>query len=456
MRFLTRTTLSMIAACALNGAAGSEVTIMDGLPRQADLGFSVSADDGKLNVVRVVDGSAAARAGLAKNDEVFAINDSGRFARPYLGQAALMQLDGGLPLQLGIRRSGSERTISFTPPPRLYESVEGVESIYGVVTTPDGARLRTIVTRPTGSGTAPLPVIFFTQWVSCSSLEFTRGGLALEILKVLAQRSSAALIRVERAGTGDSEGPACHELDYDTEVAHYRHALEATLSRYDWLDRDRVVIYGSSLGATVAPLVAQGRKLAGVIVQGGGALTYLERVINFDRQQLERTGVPAAEIHARMSRQIPFHVEYLLRGRDPDEIARDSADMAAARASIRGLGDGEHYGRPYAWHRQAARRNFLAAWTTLDAPVLVLFGEFDQFEGRHGHELIARAVNRVHPGRATFIAIPHMDHEGDVYDTVEDAYAWERQISGQPSAAAQLQTGPMLRWLRDVAGFAVR
>jgi pimeloyl-ACP methyl ester carboxylesterase len=457
MRHLLRLALCTFTVCAFSGAArGADTTVTGDLPRQADLGFSVSTDDGRLQVVRVTEGSPAARAGLAKDDEILAINDSGRFSKPYLGQAALTKLDGGIPLRLGIRRGQDERAISFTPPPRPFESVPGLDSFYGVVTTTDGTRLRTIVTRPTGASGGPLPVIYFTQWVSCGSLEFSRGGLALEILKTLAQRSGGALIRVERAGTGDSEGPACHEFDYDTEVAHYREALEATFAQYDWLDRNRLVIYGSSLGATVAPLVAQGSKPAGVMVQGGGAVTYLERMINFDRQQLERTGVPAAEIHARMSRQIPFHVEYLLRGRDPDEIAKDSADMAAARTAIRGLGDGEHYGRPYAWHRQAARRNFLEAWTAIDAPVLVLFGEFDQFEGRHGHELIARAVNRAHPGRATFIEIPHMDHEGDVYDTAEDAYVWERQVSGPPNVAAQLQAGPMLRWLRDAVGFPAK
>ena len=91
------------------------------------------------------------------------------------------------------------------------------------------------------------------------------------------------MVRVDRAGSGDSEGPACHELDYDTELAHYRSALDATLARHDWLYRDRVVVYGSSLGATLAPLVSQGRKVAGVMVQGGGAVTYLERLIAFDK-----------------------------------------------------------------------------------------------------------------------------------------------------------------------------
>ena len=444
----------VIVACIFSAAVNATSTISGDLPRQADLGFRVSTDAGRLDVASVVEGSPAARAGLAASDEIVAINAVG-FAKPYHGEAALERLDGGRPLSLTLRRGAATRSVKFTPPPRPLEDLPGVDSFYDVVNLPGEVRLRTIVTRPTGRA-GRLPVIMFTQWVSCGTLEFTRGGLSREILKVLAQRSGAALVRVERAGTGDSEGPACHELDYDTEVAHYRQALDATLARYDWLDRDRLVVYGSSLGATVAPLVAQGRPLRGVIVQGGGAVTYLERMINFDRQQLERTGVPAAEIQARMLRQIPFHVEYLLRGRDPDEIAKDSADMATARAAIRGLGDGEHYGRPYDWHRQAAKRNFLQAWTAIDAPVLVIYGEFDQFEGRHGHELIADAVNRAHPGRATFLEIPRMDHEGDIYDNVDDAYVWEHKISGPPVDAAQLQTGPMLRWLRDVAGFAAQ
>jgi pimeloyl-ACP methyl ester carboxylesterase len=450
-RLATRLLLG-IGTLALVVGAQAAAFVHGDLPRQADLGFSTSGDGGTLKVSRVTEGSRAARAGLAVGDEIVAVGDT-TFAQSYVGGAALQRIDGGTPVALTVLRKGARQRVAFTPPPRPLEQVEGLESFYDVVTTPDGARLRTIVTRPAGRP-GPLPVIFFTQWVSCDTVEFTSGGLSREILKVLAQRSGAALIRVERAGTGDSEGPACHELDYDTELAHYRHALDATLARHAWLDRERVVIYGSSLGATLAPLVAQGRTgVVGVMVQGGGAVSHLERMINFDRQQLERTHVPPDKISSRMRRQIAFHVEYLERGRDPDEIARESDDMAQARAAIRGLGDGEHYGRPYAWHRQAARHDFLGAWATLDAPVLVIFGEFDQFEGRHGHELIATTVNRRHPGRAKFVAIPRMDHEGDVYDTVEDAYAWERPVSGPPERAAGLQSGPMLRWLRDVVGF---
>ena len=444
--------LAVAATFTVPRPAVAAATVAGDLARQADLGFITSTEDGHLRVARVTEASAATRAGLGVGDQIVAVNGSA-FTKPYHGVAQLERLDGNQRVSLAVvDRAGARRTIAFTPPARPLEDVAGLDSFYDVVTTPDGARLRTVVTRPAGA-TGPVPVIFYTQWVSCGTLEFSRGGLAREILKVLARRSGAAMIRAERAGTGDSEGPACHELDYDTELAHYRHALDATLARYNWLDGSRLVIYGSSLGATMAPLVAQGRKLVGVIVQGGGALTYLERMIAFDHQQLERTDVDPADIHERLQRQIAFNVQYLVQGRLPDDIAKDGPDMAAARTSIRGLGDGEHYGRPYAWHQQAARHDFLQAWSSIDAPVLVIFGEFDQFESRHGHELIATTVNRRHPGRATFVEIARMDHEGDVYDTIEDAYVWASPISGPPKAAARLQAGPMLRWLRDVAGF---
>lgn len=437
--------LFLMASPALRAAA----QLTGDLPRQADPGFVPAPEGDALKVTGLVAGSPATRAGLKDGDLVLLVNGRA-VSSPLIGFDLLGRVDGGKELDLEIVRDGKSRTVTYTPAPRALEDVPGLESIYGSVKTPDGAVLRTIITRPEGS-TGALPAIFFTQWVSCGTIEFIRGGLSREILKVLATQSGAALIRVERAGTGDSEGPACHTLDYDTEVAHYRSAFEQIINDNPLIDPERVAIYGSSLGSTLAPLVAEGHNVAGIMVQGGGAVTYLERMINFDRQNLERTGVAPEEIHARMLRQIQFNVEYLVKGRNPDEIAEDSPEMATAKAGILGMENGMHYGRPYAWHQQAAKRNFLAAWSSVAAPVLVIFGEYDQWEGRHGHELIADMLNRQRPGMATFLEIPHMDHEGDVYDTIEDAYTWSNQVSGEPDRAHFLQTGPMLRWLREVA-----
>jgi pimeloyl-ACP methyl ester carboxylesterase len=343
-------------------------------------------------------------------------------------------------VELGVAREGGAATVRFTPPPLPLEALDGVEEIYGVLETPDGARLRTLLTRPAGAS-RPLPAVFVTQWVSCDSIEVHGGDGAAQLLRALAERSGMATIRVERSSGGDSEGPGCHELDYDTEVAHYRHAL-GELSRHPWVDPARIVILGLSLGSTTAPLVAEGFPVAGVVVSGAGARTYFERMLAFDRLAFERLGDPR-ELQARLLAHARFHQAYLLDGEDPRRIAERHPELAGVWAAMRGTGDGVHYGRPYDWHRQAARRDFLAAWASLRAPVLVLYAEYDQFEPAGGHRLIVETRNRLQPGSAQYVELPRMGHDFAVYPSPEDAMRWRR---GAP--APELVVEPILTWLR--------
>jgi pimeloyl-ACP methyl ester carboxylesterase len=332
---------------------------------------------------------------------------------------------------------------------RALQALPGLETEYGSVRTSEGFRLRTILTRPAGSA-RPLPAILLAQWVSCGSIDASADRPSL--LRDIAEQSGMVFVRIERAGTGDSEGPPCSGLDYDTEVRHYREALDK-LARHPWVDPGRIVIFGNSLGATTAPLIAEGRKVAGIVVQGGGAVTYVERMIGFDRLYLERSGRYRPEqIHEEMVRRIAFHVEYLLGRKTPERIARERPDLAGVWATIRGAAEAPpHYGRPYAWHWQAASTDFLEAWTKVQAPVLVLYGEYDQFERRHGHQLIADTINRLRPGSATFLEIPQADHELELYASAEDAYAYR-----DPEVRRELWLQPMIDWVRRVTAAAVR
>lgn len=320
------------------------------------------------------------------------------------------------------------------------EATSGLQTEYGAVRVSDGYRLRSIVTRPAGA-TRRLPAIFYVQPVSCGTIEFP--GATPTTLRQLAQRSGYALLRVDRAGTGDSEGPACSALDYDTELRHYREAFDQ-LSRHPWVDPARLVIFGSSLGSTLAPLIADDRKVAGVFVQGGGALTYLERMIMFDRLWFERSGRFApAEVHGRVLKSVRFNQSYLLGSKTPDQVVREQPDLAGVWESMRGTAAAPpHYGRPYAWHWQAAQKNFLAAWAKVEGPILVLWGENEQFEPRHGHQMIVDAVNALRPGTATFVELPRADHNLRLYPS---AYAAYREEGGQVDREVFLK--PVLDWL---------
>ena len=341
------------------------------------------------------------------------------------------------------------------PLPRLdnkpLENITGVTSHYGSVEVEPGVRLRTLISRPAVGENPDQPPhpLLFTQWVSCGSIEQKEGSGGT--LGLLARESGLALVRVERAGSGDSQGPSCDKLDYDTEVNHYIAAFEQLL-KDKRLDSSKVYLLGSSLGSTTAPLVAnslqsKGYNISGVVVQGGGAFTHLERMINFDRFYLERRPdtVPRDQIHEQMNQRILFQTEYLVKGRHPDEIAKDSPAMMSVRKDVRGMDKDNHYGRPFAWHQQAAQQNFLAAWQSLKAKVLVIFNEYDQYETRRGHELIVETVNREHPGSATLIVQNGLGHSSWRFNSIEEAYADKAGVRESETTAKAI-----LEWLKSV------
>ncbi len=312
------------------------------------------------------------------------------------------------------------------------------------VSTTEGLTLSGYISRPTGSQ-APLPALFLTQWVSCGSVAPRENRVSLE--ERLALAAGYALIRVDRAGEASSEGPGCNALDYNTEVRHYREAL-AQISKDHWVDSDRIVIYGSSLGSTTAPLVADGNDVAGVIVQGGGALTYLERMLHFDRQQLERQADFAPDkIHAEMLRRMEFQRYYLLDKMTPEAIEEAHPHLAGVWNSLLGTDTKPHYGRPHAWHWQAAEKDWLSAWARIKKPVMVIYAEYDQFEPRQSHRVIVDTINRLRPGTATWLEIPHAGHGLRIYPDPVSAYAWS-----DGESRPELFVEPVSKWLRSVAG----
>lgn len=345
-------------------------------------------------------------------------------AWPNLPAAAQTTVTGSLP-----RKS--------TAPP---EATPGLQTEYGIVRAANGSQLRAILTRPEDSRDK-LPAVFFVQEVSCETVEFQGPSR----LREMASRLGMVLIRIDRAGTGDSEGPGCDKLDYDTEVADYRAAFDQ-IARHSWIDPERIVIYGSSLGSTVAPLVAQDRRVVGIVVQGGGAVTYLERMIGFDRLNLERSGkYRTDEVRGEMLRRIRFQTHYLLEKKTPAEVIAAHPDLTGVWESLLGTDDKPHYGRPHAWHWQAAEKDFLGAWARINAPVMVVFGEYEQFEMRHGHRLIVDTINAMRPGTAIWLEIPMAGHDLRIYPDVRTAYSF----SGG-ARRSDLFLDPVIAWIKRV------
>jgi hypothetical protein len=285
---------------------------------------------------------------------------------------------------------------------RPLEDLPGLNTRYGVFETENGLHLRTLTTRP-ADAKGRLPRLYFVQWLSCDSVEQTPGAADgwSQMLQGVITASNLVVKRTEKAGTGDSEGD-CRRLDYETDLAQIRQSFAEFINSPE-VDPGRIFVFGASMGANMAPLIAQGHDVAGVIVWGGGAKTWFERMLGFDRRAMERGEMAPGDMHESMKRRAAFHTEYLVRQRLPDEIAQSHPELADVWAGVIGTGENNHYGRPIAFHHQAQAQNWPAAWDAINAPVLVLYGEYDWFEDEESHALVADIVNRNKPGSARLV-----------------------------------------------------
>eukprot|EP00752_Nemacystus_decipiens_P018133 g16265.t1 len=232
-----------------------------------------------------------------------------------------------------------------------------------------------MLTRPPGNN--PLPAVVFVQWLSCDTVAVAdRNDGWTQMLRGLIEQSGWVVARMDKRGVGESGGGPCAELDYNTELADHRAHL-AAVKRHPWVDPERVVIFGGSMGGNFAPLVARGQRVAGVAAWGGGATTWYERQLGFERRALEFGATAAADINPRMSAIANFYAGYLLHGKSPADLRATKPEHNQAWGWMTGTSGDLHYGRPAAFHQQAQQQNWSAAWAQVQAPVFVAYGEFD-------------------------------------------------------------------------------
>jgi pimeloyl-ACP methyl ester carboxylesterase len=324
------------------------------------------------------------------------------------------------------------------------ESHPDTDTAYGTLTLRDGVKLQTIVTKP-AHATGRLPAILFVQWLSCDTVAISdhpRDGWSA-MLKQIVRRSNALVWRTEKRGVGASEGN-CATMDYDTELADHRQALEQLRQRDD-VDSKRIVILGGSIGGTYAPLLAANQSVAGVMIWGAGATTWAERMMKFERNALELNGTPPDQLAREMTLRLQFFERYLIRGQSPAQIAAADANIGAVWPRIVGTTADGHYGRPFAFHQQAQKADWAAAWSKVNAPVLAMYGEYDWFESRDATSLILRIVDAKTPGRGTFVEIPRMNHHFAQYPNATAAFS-EKEGHVDP----ELAVGAMLKWLKKI------
>lgn len=374
-----------------------------------------NAEGGRVEITQVLENSAAARAGLAVGDVVVRVGDR-TFTDSAGFVAAVRASPSGRAIPLAILRNGAAQTLSVTLTEAPRETATDLAISYESVRV-DGSLRRTIVSAPRGARQRR-PAVLIVGGIGCYSIDDAN---AIDPYRTLAHdlsRRGIVVMRLEKTGMGDSQGPACASVDFAAEARSYDAALTA-LSTDRRVDPNQVFVFGHSIGVTHAPLLAAAHRLAGVIGADGAGVTWYEYDLANARRQIELSGASPAQTDATMILKAECAARALILREPLEQLFQqrpECAEITPAPAS-------------QAYMVQLAERNPAADWSAVSAPVLFIYGDSDFLTSAADHERLAAIVNAAHPGNATLSIIEDMDHY--VVRTESQASSFARVGAGQ-------------------------
>lgn len=424
------------------------------LPRRAHVGIAMApATEGQkgARIQFVGPNSPSAQSGIKVDDIILQVGDT-----PIADTDALMAFvknasDGGN-YKTKILRDGREIELTWEMKALPKEDHPGFETIYDHVTLPGGHRQRTFIVKPKGDG--PFPALFFLQGLQCASTE-TPNNSENSIWKSVNGWASKGYVvfRVEKSGIGDSEGPPCSTIDFETEYAGYKAGLEK-LKTYKYVQPEQVYLFGHSMGGYFAPKLAQEEDVAGVITYGTGAKNWIEYVMEINRSQSKLAGAtwPQAEQAAHMEGALQFML--LDMEMSPEEIVAKRPEFE--ELLNQNMPDGKTmWSRDISFFRQLYRINGAELWAGVDTPSLIIWGTADYVANRDDNEYITQIVNEAHPGKSTFLALKDGDHAFNTYPSfeaamkgglgkgdfnaslIDETVAWMAKVAGTVKSAAK-------------------
>jgi pimeloyl-ACP methyl ester carboxylesterase len=406
--------------------------------------------DGGVLLERVLPGTSAADAGL-KDGDILLRMDRSRVTGIPMFLERMAQRRAGEVLSVEVIRDGVrvEKRVTLKEMPR--EKGDGYDVIYASVTN-RGARLRTIVTRPKAGGRHPA-VMLLQGGHTCFAIDNPVGpptGFTW-IAQDLARHGYVTL-RVERPGCGDSEGGPLRDVDFETELAGYKEALRA-LKQLDFVDADRVFLFGHSMGGIMAPLLAVEVPVQGIAVYGTASETWFESVFGQRRRLAMLDGTNPAEVDREMLDQARFWYALSVERKTPREIRKQDRKLPR-RVWEQWVKDGKYVAdRHYRFYHQLAGRNLAEAWATVAATrlstggetpapktsadplhprVLAIWGTSDWLSTKSQHTWIAEIVNRAAPGSGSFVPLESIDHFFFRAATPKESYRLFKPVKGAP------------------------
>jgi pimeloyl-ACP methyl ester carboxylesterase len=389
----------------LNRRAGWEANISS--PAQGQSGATV---------LSVKKNSPLHKAGFLPKDIIVRVDDI-RISDEETWSDITYGLRGTKPVRIEAIRNDSllQKTVQFTSLKK--EIHPGIDTFYEEVTTYYGITQRTIITKPRREGRQPAVVLI--DGLSCSSIEIFPESTDnwVRSLSALVEKSGMVVMRVEKPGVGDSQGN-CSKSDFAMDLEGYKAAIHSLKSK-TYVDPKRIVVYGSSMGSALAPLLANEFDLAGVISDGTFFKTWYEHMLEIERRIRLFQGDSEAEIFEKMNKYyIPLYYGMLIRKKTYREVVEEYP----ALKEFNYHSPAHMYGRPVAYYHQLQDFNLAGEWEKLTVPVRILRGTNDWIMSAFDNNMIIDVLKRKGHQDHLLLEYPGLDHWNTIHKTAQDSF----------------------------------
>jgi pimeloyl-ACP methyl ester carboxylesterase len=334
--------------------------------------------------------------------------------------------------ELTFIRNGKKHITKAKFKPIEREKYNGIDVFYGDIINNSGVRQRTIITKPKKSNEKQA-AIFMLQGLSCSSIEYTpdRNSNFIKTLQNIITGTNMVVMRVEKPGLGDSEGD-CSNTDFLTELSGYENALKYLLT-LDYIDPDRIIIYGNSMGSAIAPYLANKYNLNGVISDGTFYRSWFEHMLEIERRIKTMQGLKQDEISQLMNQvYIPLYYNMLINKMSYEEIITKNPLL-----TMHNYHQKNHmYGRPMSYYHQLQDFDFAGQWQKITAPVRVRWGTNDWIMSESDNDMIEGILKQNKHSNFEVYKFSGMDHWSTIHASAENSFKgkkgkWEDRISQQ-------------------------
>lgn len=316
-------------------------------------------------------------------------------------------------------RSGIEiKSLNVKLNPLPKETHTSVDLFYEQVTSDLGVTHRALVTKPKNAN-GKLPAMLIIGGLSCSTLENHPGRANnwVTMLNRLVEDTDMLVVRIEKTGVGDSEGD-CASADFLTDLEGYRAAARMLKARPD-VDASRIILYGSSMGSAIAPLIVNEFGFAGLISDGTFFKTWYEHMLEIERRILRMKGNDQSTIVKLMNEvYIPLYYGMLIQKRTYKEIV----DEFPALGDFNYHSPEHMYGRPMVYYQQLQNFNLAGEWEKLQVPVRILYGTNDWIMSEYDNDIIIQVLDRAGHEDHILVKYPGLDHWNTIHETPDDSF----------------------------------